>query len=59
MSQALATLARDEHRGGLLVAEINGEPTSEHGAAPFLIEAGFTASATGFQMRRPPGSPGR
>ena len=59
MARALAALARDEQRGGLLLAEINGQPTAEHGAAPFLIEAGFNPSALGFQMRRPPGSPGR
>ena len=54
LARALAGLARDEHRGGLLLAEINGQPPAEHPVAPFLIEAGFNASAMGFQMRRPP-----
>ena len=49
---ALAALARHEHRGGLLVAEINGQEPVRHPIAPFLIEAGFTPSAMGFQMRR-------
>jgi ATP-dependent Lhr-like helicase len=50
----LAALARD---AGLLVAEINGMPTSDHPLAPFLTHAGFTPSAMGFMMRRlPPAS---
>ena len=54
LALALAGLARDEHRGGLLLAEINGQPPAEHPVAPFLVEAGFNPSAMGFQMRRPP-----
>jgi ATP-dependent Lhr-like helicase len=52
LARALAALARDEHRGGLLLAEINGREPIEHPLAPFLIEAGFNPSAMGFQMRR-------
>jgi ATP-dependent Lhr-like helicase len=52
LSRALAKLARDEHRGGLLLAEINGRDPAEHPLARFLIEAGFNPSAMGFQMRR-------
>jgi ATP-dependent Lhr-like helicase len=52
LAGALASLARDEQRGGLLVGEINGQPPAEHPLAPFLIEAGFNPSAMGFQMRR-------
>src|SRR4051812_40358206 len=54
LAGALAALARDEHRGGLLVGEINGYEPAQHPLAPYLIEAGFNASAMGFQMRRPP-----
>ena len=54
LAGALARLARDEQRGGLLVGEINGLPPAEHPLAPFLVEAGFNPSAMGFQMRRPP-----
>ncbi|HMC75786.1 MAG TPA: helicase-related protein, partial [Vicinamibacterales bacterium] len=54
LARALARLARDERRGGLLLAEINGRDPVEHPLAPFLIEAGFNPSAMGFQMRRPP-----
>jgi ATP-dependent Lhr-like helicase len=53
LARALARLARDEHRGGLLLTEINGREPAEHPLAPFLIEAGFHPSAMGFQMRRP------
>jgi ATP-dependent Lhr-like helicase len=43
--------------GGILVSEINSSPAADHPFAPFLIEAGFYASAMGFQMRSsPPGS---
>ncbi|HEX9368118.1 MAG TPA: hypothetical protein VF921_15915, partial [Vicinamibacterales bacterium] len=50
LARALAKLARDPHRGGLLLAEINGRNPVEHALAPFLIEAGFHPSAMGFQM---------
>jgi ATP-dependent Lhr-like helicase len=52
LARALASLARDEHRGGLLLAEINGQEPAHHPLAPFLIEAGFNPSAMGFQMLR-------
>jgi ATP-dependent Lhr-like helicase len=38
--------------GGLLVSEINGRPAAEHPLAAFLVEAGFSASAMGFNVRR-------
>jgi ATP-dependent Lhr-like helicase len=42
-----ATLARL----GLLVVEINGLPAAEHPLAAYLVEAGFSPSAMGFQIR--------
>ncbi len=42
-----ATLARL----GLLVHEVNGLPAAEHPLSPYLIEAGFSPSAMGFQIR--------
>jgi ATP-dependent Lhr-like helicase len=56
LAEALAELARDETRGGLLVGEINGQPPADHALTPFLVEAGFYPSAMGLQMRRSPGS---
>ena len=38
----------------MLIAEVNGMPVGEHPLAPFLIHAGFNASAMGFQIRRSP-----
>jgi ATP-dependent Lhr-like helicase len=55
LASRLARLAQAEAgTGGLLVAEINGTPASEHPFAPYLADAGFSPSARGFQMRRPP-----
>jgi len=51
-STALAKLARDR---GLLIAEIDGRAPSDHPLTPYLIEAGFHASAMGLQMVRAPG----
>jgi ATP-dependent Lhr-like helicase len=51
LGEALANLARDR---GLLVAEINGRDPADHPLTPYLIEAGFHASAMGLQMVRPP-----
>jgi ATP-dependent Lhr-like helicase len=56
LARALAGLARDGQRGGLLLAEIDGREPAKHPLAPFLIEAGFNPSAMGFQMRKPPAS---
>jgi ATP-dependent Lhr-like helicase len=53
LARALATLARDHHRGGLLLAEINGRDPADHPLAPFLIDAGFHPSIMGFQMLQP------
>jgi ATP-dependent Lhr-like helicase len=52
LAGALADRARDEERGGLLIAEINGAPPADHAVAPYLVEAGFYPSAMGFQMRK-------
>jgi ATP-dependent helicase Lhr and Lhr-like helicase len=50
LARALAALARDEQRGGLLVSEVNGHDPARHPIAPYLVEAGFNPSAMGFQM---------
>jgi ATP-dependent Lhr-like helicase len=57
LATRLAAMARGEDgRGGLLISEINGIPPADHPLAPFLIDAGFNASAMGFQMRKAVGS---
>jgi ATP-dependent Lhr-like helicase len=54
LSATLAGLARGEDgRLPLLVSEINGMPAAEHPFAPYLIEAEFSPSAMGLQIRRP------
>jgi ATP-dependent helicase Lhr and Lhr-like helicase len=52
LAEALAQLARDEARGGLLIGEINGAEAAAHPLTRHLIEAGFHPSPMGFQMRR-------
>jgi ATP-dependent Lhr-like helicase len=41
-----------EARGGILITTINGTPVAEHWMARFLVDAGFTAGAMGFNVRR-------
>ena len=53
LAERLARLAGDQDgRMPMLIGEINGTLPSEHPLAAYLIEAGFTPSAMGFQMRR-------
>ncbi len=47
-------LAHHARRAGLLLGEIDGAPAHEHPLAAALAEAGFTASALGFSVRRTP-----
>jgi ATP-dependent helicase Lhr and Lhr-like helicase len=48
----LAELARDPLFGGLLVGELNGMPAASHPLGLYLVEAGFSPSALGYQMLR-------
>ena len=50
---ARVALLRQSMRSGLLIAEINAKPAAEHFFAQFLEDAGFAATAQGYQMRRP------
>ncbi|HXW08356.1 MAG TPA: DEAD/DEAH box helicase [Vicinamibacterales bacterium] len=53
LAERLAALAREPEAGlPLLIGEINGHASADHPLAPFLIQAGFTPSAMGYQMRR-------
>jgi ATP-dependent Lhr-like helicase len=54
LARRLAELAaeRQGRRSGLLITTINEKPAAEHFLARFLEDAGFIASAAGFQMRR-------
>jgi ATP-dependent Lhr-like helicase len=53
LTATLASLGTDQDgRLPMLIAEINGVPSPEHPLAPFLVEAGFSPSAMGYQIRR-------
>ena len=53
VARAVATVLADlARRDGLLLGEINGVPANEHPLAAALAEAGFSASALGFSVRR-------
>jgi ATP-dependent Lhr-like helicase len=49
---AEVAMRRQGKRTGLLVAEIDGLVAREHFLARFLEDAGFVATANGYQMRR-------
>jgi ATP-dependent Lhr-like helicase len=51
----LANMREDEDHahGGLLIATVNGLPVHEHWLARFLLDAGFSAGPSGFNIRRP------
>jgi ATP-dependent helicase Lhr and Lhr-like helicase len=51
VAKKLAALVTEGGRRALLVAEVNDEPASRSVLAPFLAEAGFTATAMGMQLR--------
>jgi ATP-dependent Lhr-like helicase len=60
LSAFLSHMAQDEmqqegearHRGGLLIATINGQPAHLHPLSRFLQDAGFQAAPLGFNVRR-------
>jgi ATP-dependent Lhr-like helicase len=52
LARRLKLLASAPDRGGLLIAEINGEPAEQHPLAAQLREAGFLPSAQGYFLPR-------
>ncbi|HEV2274632.1 MAG TPA: DEAD/DEAH box helicase [Acidobacteriaceae bacterium] len=44
--------SREDHRGGMLIATINGQAAADHFMARFLLDAGFQAAPAGFHLRR-------
>jgi ATP-dependent Lhr-like helicase len=44
--------AREDHRGGMLISTVNGEPAAQDSLAPFLQDAGFHLAPTGLNFRR-------
>ena len=51
IARALASLVMTGARRALLITEVNDEPIARSAIAPFLAEAGFAATAMGYQMR--------
>jgi ATP-dependent helicase Lhr and Lhr-like helicase len=43
---------REDHRGGMLISTVNGQPAAHHFLAPFLQEAGFHLAPLGLNFRR-------
>ncbi|MBK5258997.1 MAG: DEAD/DEAH box helicase [Thermoanaerobaculia bacterium] len=52
VANELASLVTSGTRKALLVSQINNERAAKSPLAPFLAEAGFSATAMGYQMRR-------
>ncbi|HUP44509.1 MAG TPA: DEAD/DEAH box helicase [Thermoanaerobaculia bacterium] len=51
IGRALALLVEGGERRAILITEVNGEPVGRSALAPYLAEAGFTASGIGYQLR--------
>ncbi len=47
-----ARLEEVDQRGGMLISTLNGIPVAEHWMARFLLDAGFSPGAVGFNVRR-------
>ena len=47
----LASLVTNGLRRAMLIAEINDAPAAKSDLGPYLAEAGFAATAMGYQMR--------
>jgi ATP-dependent Lhr-like helicase len=54
VARMLASIVGEGRRRALLIAEINDQPASRSPLAPYLVEAGFVATALGYQMRSDP-----
>ena len=55
MARELVAIAQraPEGRRGWLIEEINGRPAAGDPSSRFLLEAGFTATSMGLQLRVP------
>jgi ATP-dependent helicase Lhr and Lhr-like helicase len=51
VASRLAAIVGEGRRRAMLIAEINSEPASRSPLGRFLVEAGFTATGLGYQMR--------
>ena len=55
MARELVAIAQraPEGRRGWLIEDINGQPAMEDRSSQFLLEAGFTSTSMGLQLRVP------
>jgi len=53
IANALAALVLRGGRRALLIAEVDAQPVAKSAIAPMLVEAGFTPSSMGYQLRAP------
>ena len=51
VAQTLAALVTEGERRAMLITTVNDEPVGKSDLAPFLVEAGFSPSALGYQLR--------
>ena len=51
IAKMLASLVQGGRRRALLITEVNDEPVGKSAIAAALVEAGFTATAMGYQLR--------
>jgi len=51
VATALASIVNSGRRRAFLISEVNGEKVANTPIAPFLAEAGFVATAMGYQLR--------
>jgi len=51
IARVLASLVGEGRRRAMLISQVNDEPAAKSPLAPFLAEAGFVATAMGFQIR--------
>jgi ATP-dependent Lhr-like helicase len=48
---ALASIVSTGSRRAMLITDVNAEPASRSALGPYLAQAGFSASALGYQKR--------
>ena len=53
IANVLASLVSSGQRRAMLITEVNEAPVGRSAIAPYLVEAGFSPSALGYQLRGP------
>ena len=53
IAKAMSSMVHRGMRRALLISEVDGQPVAKSAIAPMLVEAGFTPSSMGYQLRAP------